>query len=336
MDFYKRFDVKKNLRVLNIKRISKPAAHCAFTDLLENPFDKSRKTLMCCYRQATNHISADGVIIVLTLDKVSFQVRHRIIIRENNADLRDPKFSYDGSRLLLTTYAKSFPESGKLVTKMVTNFSTTGLSWSAGNSHGKPGWWLWNHTWYNSEAYGFAYNRRANSVSLCKGDPTRSMHVHKAEAFCLDKHDKGYPNESTILFDNEGTASVFLRRDADTFSAQFGTSKPPYTKWHWHDLGIYIGGPAAVALNGNLYIVAGRHIDWESHQFTTKIWLFNSKTKILSELQTLPSGGDTSYPGLVIEGDNLYVSYYSSHIDNQARVYMAHLSGINDLIRYDR
>ena len=281
MDFYKRFDVKKNLRVLNIKRISKPAAHCAFTDLLENPFDKSRKTLMCCYRQATNHISADGVIIVLTLDKVSFQVRHRIIIRENNADLRDPKFSYDGSRLLLTTYAKSFPESGKLVTKMVTNFSTTGLSWSAGNSHGKPGWWLWNHTWYNSEAYGFAYNRRANSVSLCKGDPTRSMHVHKAEAFCLDKHDKGYPNESTILFDNEGTASVFLRRDADTFSAQFGTSKPPYTKWHWHDLGIYIGGPAAVALNGNLYIVAGRHIDWESHQFTTKIWMFNSKTKIL-------------------------------------------------------
>ena len=323
---------KKTLSVLDIKRISKPATHCAFTDLIENPFDKSRKTLMCCYRQATNHVSADGVIIVLTLDKVSFQVRHRIIIRENNTDLRDPKFSYDGSRLLLTTYAKSFPENGKLVTKMVTYFSTTGLSWSAGNSYGKPGWWLWNHTWYTSEAYGFAYNRRANSVSLYKGDPTRSMHVHKEGAFCLDKHGKGYPNESTILFDNEGNASVFLRRDADSFSAQFGTSKAPFTKWTWHDLGIYIGGPAAVALNGNLFIVAGRHIDWGSHQFTTKIWLFDSKTKTLSELQTLPSGGDTSYPGLVIEGDNLYISYYSSHIDNQARVYMAHLSGINDLI----
>ena len=328
--------MKNSLMLFNIKRISKPAAHCAFTDLIENPFDKSRKTLMCCYRQATDHVSTDGVVIVLTLDKASFQVRNRIIIRENNADLRDPKFSYDGSRLLLTTYTKSFPECGKLVTKMVTYFSTTGLSWSAGNSHGKPGWWLWNNTFYNSEAYGFAYNRRANSVSLYKGDPTRSMHVHKEEAFCLDKQGKGYPNESTILFDDYGNASVFLRRDADTFSAQFGTSRPPYTKWQWHDLGTYIGGPAAVALSENLYIVAGRHVDWGSHQFTTRLWLFDSVTKIFTELKTLPSGGDTSYPGLVIEGDNLYISYYSSHVDNQARVYMARLSGVSDLINYDR
>ena len=86
-----------------------------------------------------------------------------------------------------------------------------------------------------------------------------------------------------------------------------------------------------MALSENLYIVAGRHVDWGSHQFTTKIWLFNSKTKTLSELKTLPSGGDTSYPGLVIEGDNLYVSYYSSHIDNEARVYMACLSGVTEL-----
>ena len=99
--------------LFDIKRISKPATHCAFTDLIENPFDKSRKTLMCCYRQATDHVSTDGVVIVLTLDKTSFQVRNRVIIRENNADLRDPKFSYDGSRLMLTTYAKSFLDNRK-------------------------------------------------------------------------------------------------------------------------------------------------------------------------------------------------------------------------------
>lgn len=271
------------------------------------------------------------MVIVLTLDKASFQVRNRVIIRENNADLRDPKFSYDGSRLMLTTYAKSFLDNRKVVTKMVTYFSTTGYSWSTGNSHGKSGWWLWNNTFYNSEAYSFAYNRRANSVSLYKGDPTRSMHVHKEEAFCLDKQGKGYPYVSTTLFDDYGNASVFLRRDADTFSAQFGTSKPPYTKWSWHDLGIYIGSPAAVALGESLYIVAGRHVDWDSRQFTTKIWLFDSVTKTLTELNTLPSNGDTSYPGLVIENDTLYMSYYSCHVDNQARVYMACLSGVEAL-----
>ncbi|APD88094.1 hypothetical protein BM527_04700 [Alteromonas sp. Mex14] len=319
------------MMLFDIKRISKPAAHCAFTDLIENPFDKNRKTLMCCYRQATNHVSTDGVVIVLTLDKASFQVRNRVIIKEDNADLRDPKFSYNGSRLMLTTYAKSFLDNRKVVTKMVTYFSTTGYSWSAGNSHGRSGWWLWNNTFYNSEAYGFAYNRRANSVSLYKGDPTRTMQLHKDDVFNLNKQGKGYPNESTILFDNGGNASVFLRRDADSFSAQFGTSKPPYTKWTWHDLGIYIGGPAAVALSANIFIVAGRHVDWVTRKFSTKVWLFNSESKELEELHTLPSGGDTSYPGLVVENDNLYVSYYSCHIDNEARVYMAHLTGVDAL-----
>ena len=85
--------MKNSLMLFDLKRVSKPAPHCAFTDLIENPFDKSRKTFMCCYRQATDHVSTDGVVIVLTLDKASFQVRNRVVIRENNADLRDPKLS---------------------------------------------------------------------------------------------------------------------------------------------------------------------------------------------------------------------------------------------------
>ncbi|APD91674.1 hypothetical protein BM524_04455 [Alteromonas mediterranea] len=316
------------MKLLDIKRISKPAAHSAFTDLIENPFDKSSKTLLCCYRQATNHVSADGLLIILTIDKKSFRVLTRVRIQENDADLRDPKFSYDGKRLILTTYAKTYLDSGKMVTKMLTYFSTTGQSWSGKNSFGNSGWWLWNHAWFNSQAFGFAYNRPSNTLSLYKGDPTRTMQLHKDDVFNLNKQGKGYPNESTILFNDKGNASVFLRRDADSFSAQFGTSKPPYTKWEWHDLGIYIGGPAAVALSANLFIVAGRHVDWETRQFTTKIWLFDSELKKLTQMYTLPSSGDTSYPGLVVEGDHLYVSYYSCHVDDQARVYIACLTGI--------
>ncbi|APE03769.1 hypothetical protein BM526_04515 [Alteromonas mediterranea] len=319
------------MKLFDLKRISKPAAHSAFTDLIENPFDESRKTLLCCYRQATNHVSADGLLIILTIDKKSFRVLTRVRIQENDADLRDPKFSYDGKRLILTTYAKTYLDSGKMVTKMLTYFSTSGQSWSGKNSFGNSGWWLWNHAWFNSQAYGFAYNRPSNTLSLYKGDPTRTMQLHKDDVFNLNKQGKGYPNESTILFNDKGNASVFLRRDADSFSAQFGTSKPPYTKWEWHDLGIYIGGPAAVALSANLFIVAGRHVDWETRQFTTKIWLFDSELKKLTQMYTLPSSGDTSYPGLVVEGDHLYVSYYSCHVDDQARVYIACLTGVNAL-----
>jgi hypothetical protein len=41
-------------------------------------------------------------------------------------------------------------------------------------------------------------------------------------------------------------------------------------------------------------------------------------------LLTLPSGGDTSYPGLARVGERLLMSYYSSH-EGKAAVYVAEL-----------
>ena len=43
----------------------------------------------------------------------------------------------------------------------------------------------------------------------------------------------------------------------------------------------------------------------------------------LTEFLTLPSGGDTSYPGMVWYDDQLLVSYYSSHEGQKARIYLA-------------
>ncbi len=62
------------------------------------------------------------------------------------------------------------------------------------------------------------------------------------------------------------------------------------------------------------------------------IWLLSSTDYSLKLLITLPSKGDNSYPGLVWQHDTLYVSYYSDHIDNKTRVYLATLSGMNALL----
>ncbi|MDG9678819.1 hypothetical protein [Micromonospora sp. DH14] len=45
----------------------------------------------------------------------------------------------------------------------------------------------------------------------------------------------------------------------------------------------------------------------------------------LTELIALPSGGDTSYPGLVWHDDLLWVSYYSSH-EGRTCVYLAEVT----------
>ena len=53
----------------------------------------------------------------------------------------------------------------------------------------------------------------------------------------------------------------------------------------------------------------------------TDIWV-SPKTGRLRECLTLPSGGDTSYAGLVWHDGLLWVSYYSSHEEKTA-IYLA-------------
>ena len=51
------------------------------------------------------------------------------------------------------------------------------------------------------------------------------------------------------------------------------------------------------------------------------LWL-DVKTGRLTEFLKLPSGGDCSYPGLVLHEGLLWVSYYSSH-EGKTSIYLA-------------
>jgi hypothetical protein len=53
--------------------------------------------------------------------------------------------------------------------------------------------------------------------------------------------------------------------------------------------------------------------------------LIDRHTGSLTEAFALPSGGDCSYAGMVLRGDTLYVSYYSSHEEKTA-IYLATLT----------
>ena len=314
------------LKIEEVRRISKPANHAAFTDLIENPFDEQHHSLLCAYREADTHVSPNGKIIIAKLNKKTSENELIHELEISGSDLRDPKFSLFENHLIITAYAKTVLPNGTVHRKMVSFSSASERNWSNAHWYGDTNWWIWNCSFVNSTAFGFAYNREAEMISLYRGNPLESMELYQENVFGLEKYGKGYPNESALLFDDGDNASVFLRRDADTFSAQFGHAAPPYSSWEWHDLGVYIGGPAAVFLGEGKLLVSGRHVDWEKRSFSTRLWHFDVKSKKLTELITLPSGGDTSYPGLVLDNDILYVSYYSSHCDEEARVYLAKLS----------
>jgi hypothetical protein len=226
--------------------------------------------------------------------------------------------------MLLIAYARQTCINNQTISRRNMSWvSQTGHSWSSAKEFADRGWWLWRIRWYQDQAYGFAYNKKQNAIHLYSGNPRRSFHLHHPFALSLNKHKKGYPNESDLIFDNNN-AFALIRRDADSYSAQLGHSKFPYKQWSWIDLGRYIGGPVMLNLDDGFALVSGRII--KHGRLVTGLLKMNLSNGNLQELMILPSSGDNSYPGLVLQESMLYVSYYSSHEDHKSCVYIAKIN----------
>lgn len=307
------------MRINSVKKIWNRAQHNAFTDLCH--FDSK---YFCCFREANNHISGDGKVRIVTLDD-SGGVAWSDCLRVPGADLRDPKLSVTpDEKLLLIAYARFRNEQNKTVrSQAVVWFSGDGKSWSQPKFIGPQGWWLWRLRWHEGKAYGFAYNRRADALDFYSGNPLRTFELHQPKAFSKEKLGLGYPNESDLFVDKTGIMHALVRRDADSCTAQLGTSNFPYKNWQWHDLKGYVGGPVMFPLDKNFAMIAGRI--WEGYKPKTAVLKFDLRKKRFCEKLIVPSAGDSSYPGLVRKGDSILMSYYSAHEQQKCCIYLAEI-----------
>lgn len=299
-----------------LTRVCRGQSHNAFGDLVY-----FNGKLLVCYRQGNHHMSDDGVIVVAEINEHGKP--HRVVrIASAGGDLRDPHFCIDGDRLYLLAHQRWLTSLG--AAKTYTWFSDDGFSWSSRHDPGPDNWWLWRAKAFQGRHWGLAYHRPSEQLDLYAGNLRGKM--HKVVSGCLSKsrHSLGYPNETDCYFDNKGNIIALARRDADSFTAQLGRSKPPYTQWQWQDLGDYIGAPVLLPVTDDITLVCGRHFNGQ--KLLTQLWALNTRSGKLRKLLALPSGGDNSYPGMITKNGKLYVAYYSSHIDNVSRMYLAELS----------
>jgi hypothetical protein len=166
--------------------------------------------------------------------------------------------------------------------------------------------------------YGLAYgwNREEKTPKRYHAALVKSkdgIHFDKVTDFEIPQ-----PTEATIRFAGD-TMYCLQRRDGSPNSAMLGRSEAPYTQWTWKDLGMYYGGPNFIQGPDGQWWTAGRLIQKKAQTVLGRLDLKESK---LHPLLTLPSGGDTSYPGLAWNDGELWVSYYSSH-EGKTSIYLA-------------
>jgi hypothetical protein len=131
------------------------------------------------------------------------------------------------------------------------------------------------------------------------------------------------PSETTLRFLADGTLLAMIRCEGKPPIGHIGTARPPYTDWKFVASNKRFGGPNLIQLPGGAWLAGSRDYIPQPH---TALWWLNPVTGQCRDVLTLPSSGDNSYPGFVVdrERDRLYMSYYSSH-EGRTAIYLATL-----------
>jgi hypothetical protein len=106
-----------------------------------------------------------------------------------------------------------------------------------------------------------------------------------------------------------------------------GLGKPPlYREWRWQEVKMRLGGPNFIELpDGALWAGTREYtgaLRSDPSQKGASTVLARLTRDSIEPVLLLPSGGDTSYPGLVWHETVLWMSYYSSH-EGKSSIYLA-------------
>ena len=307
------------------KRIWNLGAHNAFTDLIEYG-----GKYFCVFREAGAHVPKkpedDGKIrILVSTDGDTWE--SAALIAKTGYDFRDPKLSTTSDGRLMVLFGGAVYQDGqKLSHNDHVSFSQDNeaksftepqpITFGAGlPSLGK---WLWRVTWDKNTGYGVVYETgpgvsySASNIYLVA--TSDGIHYTLVDKLAVS----GRPNESTVELLKDGRMRIIVRNEDK--KGYLGYSGNSYTDWKWSDLGIQLGGPDIITLPNGKTVIGSRSFR-DGGTYTSLFELDNNTGKV-RELLELPSGGDTSYTGFIVVGNELWVSYYSEH-EGKTSIYFA-------------
>ncbi len=308
---------------VEVSKIWDNGSHSAFTSLIRFKGD-----YYCSFREGESHIfdkegRAEGKVrIIKSSDGIHWE--SVVLLNKSGYDLRDPKLSVTPSGKLMVIIGGSIYEDRKLTGRIPQiSFSEDGRVFTdpapvrIEESAGTGNDWIWRVTWEGEVGYAAMYSLFDNDEArLCLLSTKDGINFNLITRFDIP----GFPNEATIRFDANGDMLMMVRREKGNQKGYWGRSSAPFTEWTWGEMDTRLGGPDFILLEDGL-IVMGTRSHYTS--FPKTVLLTGKGSEKFQEVYVLPSGGDTSYPGFIVVGDQLWVSYYSTHETPLSSVYLA-------------
>ena len=323
MSFGVRKSVAQQITTLDSSRVTKiwsQSAHSAFTDLI-----RFKGNFYCAFREGESHVSGTNsgkIRIIRSGDGKKWESVS--LLQITALDLRDAKLSITPQDKMMVTMAGAAFEDGVVreLYPFVAFSDESGFRFSAPEKAvldpaiAPTQDWIWRVTWHKDVGYGIDYQLKENGKnrSILPKDAWLAYVLKTTDGRHFDKvaqlDIEDLPNEATIRFDDNDRMYVLVRREAKDQMGVLAESTAPYQNWQYHKLDFRLGGPNFLFLNDSRLVIGSRR--FMGDEIFTGLMVTDLQGQVLKTIK-LPSGGDNSYPGMLIYDKKLWVSYYSSH-----------------------
>lgn len=290
-----------------------PDAHHSNTDLI-----KYNDRFFLVHATSPWHFASRKCRLVIrsSPDARTWRIVHEITVP--GEDVRDPKFAVIGGRLFLYFLPNTIFDPKPYDTLYCT--SEDGIRWSAPEKLSIKGWLLWRpRTTDGITYYVPAYWRDFGKVTLFKSedgiDWSEVGPIYEGENI----------TETDIIFRPDGAmlTTARIERYASFWGhtpeghTLIGTSNAPYTDWKLsRSYETRLDGPCLFQLGERTYAGGRRHLGGPAWMGScwgrkrTSLYLVTPERLVF--LCDFPSCGDTAYAGAVVDGDDVFICYYTS------------------------
>ena len=306
-----------------IDKIWDNGMYCSFTSLI-----KYKGNYYCSFREGESHIfdhngKAEGKVRVLR-SKNGRKWESVLLAGEPGIDLRDPKLSITSDGRLMICAGGSVYQDKQFISRHSYVMFYDGKEFSEpirsilDSDPNHKADWNWRVTWHKGTGYVVDYYTETSGKPGMQLMSTQDgIHYHTICQLNISNS----PGETTIRFLSDDRMVLMVRRDAGDGMGYWGVSPLPYTDWNFTQMEMRLGGPDFLILDDDHAIASTR-----SHYTSackTVMLKGNPQTGKFQEVLVVPSGGDTSYGGLLVEGDEVWMSYYSTHEAPYSCIYLA-------------
>lgn len=303
------------------------STYCAFTSLL-----KYKDWYYVAFREGQGHVfDDDGVAqgsIRVIRSKDGAEWQSVAVFHQPELDYRDPKLSVTPQGRMMVQWGCSVYRDRKSVTGYpMVSFTDDGTTYDAPKRVRLDGCdghrfnWPWRTTWHGDTGYTANYYEHGGQLAVMLMTTADGMSYTPLTGALPVPDD---PTEATIRFAPDGRMALMVRTDHGAKTGYWALSAAPYTDWTFKALPWRCGGQDfAIQPDGRVICVARSLYLWD-HE-STSIYTGDLEEGPVAQRFILPSDGDTSYAGMLIEGGTLWVSYYSGHETEKPSIYLARL-----------